>query len=1025
MKGKIRRKEALHDGGMFYPLKDEDIRYIAQKIELNATFMGERYIIADITSPTPICFQHNDWLFGHNNEVFTLDYEQAVKKQAESYSYGGAYVYNGIKFDSCQRELTETLMLDVVIDDNNIHTKLPKFSFFTDTVLQLADRIQANLDRRFGADGNERWRVEVNKNIVETIRDHNISFDQQTVWDALQLVQTEFNLDFVVRGKTWTNVQEYDDDDNYIDEWRLDKPKTIIIGYKGVDILNRNRKDGDEEKSLQYGMGKGLLSLERNIADKDVITRLRCWGSTRNLPYRYYNKLGRTPIFENILQVITYTGADGDMYQRTITPNMIYLPPPPKGSFNTTEEIWPPGEVVTPELSTSNPYGTYGKILYPWWPDGNGTQSYSQNECCALALRVHLKAANNHMVPFMKLLASRGTSNNANANLYGVTLYTECFGKILTGTKPGPNGSEVDVYEEKHLWVRFRAVMWTNVEDSTEDIRDWNICVCPNFGHLCSAFFPQTTNTALAEQAIWGSTWSTAANNWCANGVEAPSYWRRYYFDDNDHTYKFGLMSGSPNAENISAISCVLTKTPLDLQKPQFFYQPVYFVNGLDVDNIVYKYEHTDFWDKLWIQTGDTIEDYSPYDPNADYSDFPNSAPFKTKSNYVRYTKLECDASVLPLDDRLVEMGGIPDGLYMPNLVMDAFRRKCCDYYKLLEDGSFGRVETEDEADFAVHGERWVDGYIDSLRGIEKYGIKEGVITFDNDSRDDLKETVEYREVYPSIERLTAGEVFGDRLPDGMTADQRLDLVCECEEMTDYGVLPEDGSNIDPNVFNLTTYNVGFDLVDYIQTQATEPKIFIKSGLCAGREFDPLPADCAITADGRHYRLLLNRVKDEDIQIALPYKFANIKPGDRFVITGIKMPEEYVIAAERRVTAQGLIYLSIHDHPQVTYAPAVDNIYLKVNNNLGYWFNEGDLINFVDYDLKIKGLLAIQSMIVKYSTGAITEYDITLREKRTEKYEETPTADNNNNNANAYNTGKWHQELDWDDDNGVWLDSDE
>lgn len=1009
----IYKSQALGDGGTL-DVSDGQVRLTACRREFSSAFMGERYVLADIESPAPITFEHGDWL-RYRGEVFTLDYEQAVKKQAESYSYGGAYVYNGVKFDSCQRELRETLMLDVVIDDNNIHTKLAKFSFYTETVRQLADRIQANLDRRFGADGNERWRVVVDDSLVETERDHNIEFDQQSVWDALQLVQTEFNIDFVVRGKTWSHIQEYDDDNNWIDEWRLDEPKTIIIGYKGVDILNKDRKDNEEEKSMQYGMGKGLLSLERDVAsDQKIITRLRCWGSTRNLPYRYYNKLGRTAMFENRVHVREYdNGGDTSIKPDAASPYMIYLTPPPQGDFLTVD-----GSIWANETVVKDTGGVYGGILYPWFPSGG--YSYPQEECCALIFKTHIDAANAHMVPQEQVIATRNVYNTAADNMYGVTLYCECFQPVWED-----DGTANGRYVTRHTWARFRAAMWTSPEDFS--IGDWTICVCPNFNRLTSSFFPHAANSDPATQASYGTTWTGAANKWCEDGVQLPTYWTANVFNDATQRYEEMEMSGSPTSLNLNAISSVLLHFPESTEHESYFYNPVYFVSGLDVNNLADKYGNTEY-EKLYCnvprsdddETLATIE-YRPDDPNFGDVDWDAAIPFKIQTNHVRYAKLDCDVSVLPKDGELVEPGGIPDGLYLPNLVMDAFRRNCCDYYKLTDDGEFVRVETEAEADFAVHGEKWVDGYIDSLRGIEKYGIKEGVVIFDNDMRDELKESVEYREIYPSLERLTAEDVFGDKIPDGMTAGQRLDQVFSCEQMDDFGVLPEDGSNIDPSVFSLTTYNVGFNLAEYLQTKADDPKICIKSGLCAGREFEPLTTDCAVAGDGQHYELVLNRVKDENIQIALPYRFANIKQGDRFVITGIKMPEEYVMAAERRVTAQGLIYLSIHDHPLVTYTPAIDNIDLARKGGLGFMFREGDMINFVDYDLGIKGLLAIQNVSVKYGATALPQYEITLKEKRTEKFGETTLSDN----ANAYNTGRWHQELDWDDNNGVWLDSDE
>ena len=139
--------------------------------------------------------------------------------------------------------------------DNKVHfTSLPNFDFYASSVRDLADRIQANLDRLYT--GTQQWTVVVSSD-SEGKKNVPVSISNINVWGALELVNTTFEMNFIIRGRT------------------------ITIGTEGVEV-------GD---MFSYGKGNGLYQIERNAEqDQAIITRLRAYGSTRNMPVRYYNE---------------------------------------------------------------------------------------------------------------------------------------------------------------------------------------------------------------------------------------------------------------------------------------------------------------------------------------------------------------------------------------------------------------------------------------------------------------------------------------------------------------------------------------------------------------------------------------------------------------------------------------------------------------------------------------------------------------------------------------------------------------
>lgn len=230
------------------------------QLEYNGEFMGECSVVCTIKSESPIEFAIGDYLI-YRGERFEINYDPTILKKASKNSTGDAFTYDNVKFNSLSDELARCDFLDYVPNDNNIHfTSLPKFSFFASSISNLAERIQVNLDRIYT--GNKKWTVIVHPEYVNK-KNINISVDTINVWDALALTNSEFEANFIIRGRE------------------------ITIGTAGIAVDN----------IFKYGKGKGLYEIERNAeADQKIVTRLRAYGSTRNMPDRYYNKLSDSSV---------------------------------------------------------------------------------------------------------------------------------------------------------------------------------------------------------------------------------------------------------------------------------------------------------------------------------------------------------------------------------------------------------------------------------------------------------------------------------------------------------------------------------------------------------------------------------------------------------------------------------------------------------------------------------------------------------------------------------------------------------
>ena len=216
-----------------------------KKLEYGGSFMNERAVTATFESESKVAFEVFDYI-EYRGERFELESIPTVKKTSSlSYEYE-------LRFVSYKYELERCEMRDIVPNDNELVYPTPLSFSFTGNVRYLAERIQANLDALYGVGV---WRIVVAEGTES--EEKNITIAQQNCWNALSLVNTTYELNFQIKGRV------------------------VTIGGNQPVVGH----------TFQYGKGNGLYEIER-VADTNtgIITKLRAFGSDRNLDYSYPKK---------------------------------------------------------------------------------------------------------------------------------------------------------------------------------------------------------------------------------------------------------------------------------------------------------------------------------------------------------------------------------------------------------------------------------------------------------------------------------------------------------------------------------------------------------------------------------------------------------------------------------------------------------------------------------------------------------------------------------------------------------------
>lgn len=228
-----------------------------KELEYNGVFKGERYITAKVESPYPVDFKIGDRLTYHG-EVFTLRDISSIKRNARNYQSGKSIEYDGLRFLGTASDLYDIQFCDYVLNDNNLpYTGLGTFSFYVSKAEDFGSRIQANLDLNYG---EGKWQVEYgDAKDINKAKTMSISADTN-VYDALIQFSNDYDVNFVIKGYT------------------------ITIGFTQEFT----------EYEYFYGKGHGLTSLEVTTdSNQRIVTRLKAYGSQRNIPYLYYANLGK------------------------------------------------------------------------------------------------------------------------------------------------------------------------------------------------------------------------------------------------------------------------------------------------------------------------------------------------------------------------------------------------------------------------------------------------------------------------------------------------------------------------------------------------------------------------------------------------------------------------------------------------------------------------------------------------------------------------------------------------------------
>ena len=93
-----------------------------------------------------------------------------------------------------------------------------------------------------------------------------------------------------------------------------------------------------------------------------------------------------------------------------------------------------------------------------------------------------------------------------------------------------------------------------------------------------------------------------------------------------------------------------------------------------------------------------------------------------------------------------------------------------------------------------------------------------------------------------------------------------------------------------------------------------------------------------------------------------------LEEGDRYVLTGIEMPDVYVTQAAKRLLRAGVEWAIANDHSRSTYQPKVDEIMIAMERDSHadvedsvYWnMREGQLLAFADTDLGLNIELPVE-----------------------------------------------------------------
>ena len=308
---------------------------VAEPPEYHGEWMADEMVSVTVKSPTPIDFHIDDFI-DYRGDIYALGYDPNVVKKAARNTYGEGFTYDNIRLYSIAGKLKGYGFKDFVLNDNGqAYSSMAKFQFFAGSVEDLADRVQANINRQddvvktflmqvygtfkvltpnwsrcsergitqsewesFYNDGNYgTWGTEGTEvTLGET--DVNIDIDDTSCFEALKLSYTSF-------GLTWYTKQ-------------IENVCYIVVGGPAVVA------DKGSRMIYRYGRNLGLYEIERTSPDEqELVTRMFAYGSDKNLPLNYYANIGKR-MFLSGTKVRTDSQVAGHDYDYHVHTSILY-----------------------------------------------------------------------------------------------------------------------------------------------------------------------------------------------------------------------------------------------------------------------------------------------------------------------------------------------------------------------------------------------------------------------------------------------------------------------------------------------------------------------------------------------------------------------------------------------------------------------------------------------------------------------------------------------------------------------------
>lgn len=178
--------------------------------------------------------------------------------------------------------------------------------------------------------------------------------------------------------------------------------------------------------------------------------------------------------------------------------------------------------------------------------------------------------------------------------------------------------------------------------------------------------------------------------------------------------------------------------------------------------------------------------------------------------------------------------------------------------------------------------------------------------------------------------------------------------------------------------FVLYLRQLGFDIKDFAAGANGIGTLNMKSGKCAGRDFNI--TDCQYDATHDRWRLTLDRLEDSSVGMVFPNISYPIEAGDRFVLTDILMPEVYIIVAGKRLLAKARVYYDQHSKLKYLYDLEIDSEWMRdeyVTLRPGMYMRIADTDLIGDSDEYV----LIDTITITENESNISTFKVTLREK--------------------------------------------